>query len=118
MNETKPRARRSLGVALLMEAMRAMNPLAAAGLDLAALQPAPRKRKGKSRQFVKSHFSGRQQRQFYRSKYVPHQGKLEKCRRSNQTAWIVDRGTGVNRNPRCWIVRATRPRNGSGWVGA
>ena len=100
MNETKPRARRSLGVALLMEAMRAMNPLAAAGLDLAALQPAPRKRKGKARRFVKSHFSGRQERQLCRSKYMPHQGRLECCRRANPTAWSTWRGTGTNREQR------------------
>ena len=83
-------------------AMQAMNPLHLSGLDLAAMQPAPRKRKGKGRANVKSQFSNRQQRQFYRSKYAPHQGKLEKIRREMPGAWAYWRGTGTNRNLDSW----------------
>ena len=62
--------------------------------------PTPRKRKGKARANVKSIMSNRQERQLYRSKYMPHQGRLECCRRANPTAWSTWRGTGTNREQR------------------
>ena len=85
-------------------AMRTMNPLPHpdTAIGIAAMQPAPRKRKGKGRANVRSQFSNRQQRQFYRSKYAPHQGKLEKIRREMPGAWAYWRGTGTNRNLDSW----------------
>lgn len=68
--------------------------------DPALMNPVPRKRKGKARANVKSIMSNRQERQLYRSKYMPHQGRLECCRRANPTAWSTWRGTGTNREQR------------------
>lgn len=66
--------------------------------DRFALQvPTPRKRKGKARANVKSITSNRQQRRIYSGKYMPHQGRLECCRRANPTAWSTWRGFGTNR---------------------
>ena len=106
MNESKKVVMtkgRGLGAtALIAAVMQAMNPLHLSGIDLTATQRAPRKRKGKGRANVKSQFSNRQQRQFYRSKYAPHQGKLEKIRREMPGAWAYWRGTGTNRNLDSW----------------
>ena len=106
MNESKKVVMtkgRGLGAtALIAAVMQAMNPLHLSGLDLAAMQPAPRKRKGKGRANVKSQFSNRQQRQFYRSKYVPHQGLREKCKRQNPFVWEALRGTGLNNGDRLY----------------
>ncbi len=68
--------------------------------DPALMNPVPRKRKGKARANVKSIMSNRQERQLYRSKYMPHQGRLECFRRANPTAWSTRRGTGTNREQR------------------
>lgn len=61
--------------------------------DPALMNPVPRKRKGKARANVKSIMSNRQERQLYRRKYMPHQGRLECFRRANPTAWSALRGT-------------------------
>lgn len=68
--------------------------------DPALMNLVPRKRKGKARANVKPIMSNRQERQLYRSKYMPHQGRLECCRRANPTAWSTGRGTGTNREQR------------------
>ena len=64
-------------------------------LDLIGAAPS-KKRKGKARGFIKSIMSNRQERQLYRSKYLPHQGLREKSRRKDVTTWRACRGTGLN----------------------
>ena len=64
-------------------------------LDLIGTVPS-KKRKGKARGFIKSIMSNRQERQLYRSKYVPHQGARETDKRSDPKTWNACRGTGFN----------------------
>ena len=62
-------------------------------LDLIGAVPS-KKRKGKARGFIKSIMSNRQERQLYRSKYLPHQGLKETIKRASPTPWKLLRGTG------------------------
>lgn len=71
--------------------------------DPALMNPVPRKRKGKARANVKSIMSNRQERQLYRSMYMPHQGLKEKARRQGPVVWNDLRGTGLNSRPQLFF---------------